>query len=108
VDWNSYVQLILYQKLNTSNSIKKVNVKQKIVTDTESSESEKSWNSNMDVSFEEPLAQPLSSDQILTVSSDQPDLNPGDYILIEFESIGKKKLKYKYVATVVSIIKNSS
>lgn len=61
------------------------NIKQKIVNDTESSESEKSWNSNMDVSFEEPLAQPLSSDQILPVSSDQPDLNTGVYILIEFE-----------------------
>jgi len=83
------------------------NIKQKIVNDTESSESEKSWNSNMDVSFEEPLAQPLSSDQILPVSSDQPDLNTGDYILIEFESIGKRKLKFKYVATVVSIINQS-
>lgn len=45
----------------------------------------------MNVTFEEPLAQPLSSDQILSVSSYQPDLNTGDYILIEFESIGKRK-----------------
>lgn len=83
------------------------NIKQ-IVTDTESSESEKSWNSKMDVSFnEEPLAQPLSSDQIQPISNDKPNLNTGDYILIEFESIGKRKLKYKYVATIIKIISQS-
>uniref|UniRef100_A0A2S2Q4Q0 DDE-1 domain-containing protein n=1 Tax=Sipha flava TaxID=143950 RepID=A0A2S2Q4Q0_9HEMI len=81
------------------------NIKQKIVSDTESSESEKSWNSKMDVSFdEESLAQPLSSNQIIPISNEQPNLNTGDYILIEFESVGKRKLKYKYVATIVNVI----
>jgi len=61
----------------------------------------------MDVSFEEPLAQPLSLDQIQPVSSDQPDINTGDYILLQFESIGKRKLKYKYVATVIRVISQS-
>lgn len=80
------------------------NIKQKIVTDPESSESE-SWNSKMDVSFnKEPIAHPLSSDQIIPVSNDLPNLNTGDYIWIEFESVGKKKLKHKYVTTIIKII----
>jgi len=34
------------------------------------------------------------------------DLKPGDYILVKFSTTNKKKLTYKYVATVLQLLNN--
>lgn len=71
--------------------------------DNDSSDSE-SWNSKMNSSVSESLAEPLGPlEEIVNISN----LKPGDYILVEFESNNKRRIKYKYVATVEQIMSSN-
>jgi len=71
-----------------------------IDSDSEHSETNQSWSSISHHSLEEPLAVPIQSmDLVLSTS----DLKPGDYIIVKFETSNKRKLIYKYVASVLKI-----
>lgn len=66
----------------------------------ESSECNESWYSSQGDDNEE-LATPLEQ---LDLVSSMSDLKPGDYILVKFESKNKRKITYRYVATVQQLI----
>lgn len=67
-------------------------MKLKVVeSDTESTESKISWDSKIDSSDNDILAQPICKDQLQKISNLQQDLKPGDYVLVKFKPVGKKK-----------------
>lgn len=53
-----------------------------------------------EISQKEPLAVPIKSVDLFVFTF---DLKTDDYILIKFETTNKRKLTYKYVATVINI-----
>lgn len=51
-----------------------------------------SWNSEVDPSDDELLSQPICKDLLQKMSNLKQDLKPGDYVLVKFKPVGKKKL----------------
>lgn len=91
-------------KKNENAQIKANKMKPSVVSDSESSESNKSWISKNDSSNDDLLAEPLSNDLVKKITNLQQDLKPGDYVLVKFKPVGKKQICYKYVATVIRVI----
>lgn len=68
-------------------------MKLKVVeSDTESTESKISWDSKVDSSDDEILAQPICKDRgkdlLQKISNLQQDLKSGDYVLVKFKPVG--------------------
>jgi len=63
-----------------------------VVSDTDSTESKMSWNSKVDSSDDELLSQPICIDLLQKMSNLKRDLKSGDYVLVKFKPVGKKKL----------------
>jgi len=71
---------------------------------SELSDVDRSWQSSShNADYTEPLALPLENMALVSCVS---ELKPGDYILVKFSATNKRKLAYKYVATVLQLLKN--
>jgi len=62
-----------------------------VVSDTDSTESKMSWNSKPPGIMNCYLSQPICKDLLQKMSNLKQDLKSGDYVLVKFKPVGKKK-----------------